>query len=149
MAAPSKRRPTDYYTGFHFRVEIEGVTAGSFRQCSGLKVESEIFEYAEGGDNGTTRKLIGATKVGNIVLRKGVIDNDALWKWRDEIVKADGKVKRRNLSIIVLNDDGSEASRWNCYEAWPVRWEGPEFDASNSNPAVELIEIAPERIAKG
>lgn len=142
-------RPFDHYGAFNFRVEIEGIQAGAFRACSGLKVETEIFEYAEGGDNGQVHKLIGQTKVGNITLRKGFVNNDALWKWREEITKASGAIKRRNLSIILCDDAGSEVTRWNCFDAWPVRWEGPEFDGQQqSTAAVEVLEIAPQRIEK-
>lgn len=139
---------SDHYGSFNFRVEIEGVTAGAFRACSGLKVETEILEYAEGGDNSTTRKLIGNTKVGNIVLRKGLVSSDALWKWRDEIVNASEPVKRRSGSIILCGDDGEELTRWNFHEAWPVRWEGPELDGRSGELAVEVLEIAPERLER-
>lgn len=142
------RRNHDYIGAFNFRVEIEGVQCGAFKACSGLKVETEVFEYAEGGDNGQTRKLIGPTKCGNITLRKGMIVNDALWSWRDEIVNAAGKVKRRSGSIVVCDDDGSEITRWNFHNAWPVRWEGPEFDSKGGEAAVEVLEIAPERLEK-
>jgi phage tail-like protein len=146
MAAGS--RPFDHHGAFNFRVEIEGVQAGAFRACSGLKIETEIFEYAEGGDNGQTRKLIGHTKVGNITLRKGFVNSPALWKWRDEITKAAGAVKRRDMSIVICDDAGAEISRWNCFRVWPVRYEGPEFDGASSNASVEVLEIAPERIEK-
>ncbi len=140
-------RAYDHLHSFNFRVEIEGVQAGAFRACSGLKVETEIFEYGEGGDNSQVHKLIGQTKVGNITLRKGFVNTDALWKWRDEITKASGKVKRRNVSIVICDDAGQELSRWNCYDAWPVRWEGPEFDAATtSQAAVEVLELAPQRL---
>lgn len=142
------RRKHDHINSFAFRVEIDGVQAGAFRACSGLKVESEIFEYAEGGDNAQTRKLIGPTKCGNITLRKGVIVNDALWSWRDEITTANGKVKRRSGSIVICDDNGSEIGRWNFHNAWPVRWEGPEFDAKSSELACECLELAPERLEK-
>lgn len=144
----SGRRPHDPITAFAFRIEIDGITAGAFRACSGLKIETEVFEYAEGGDNTQTRKLIGPTKVGNITLRKGFVASDALWKWRDEIVNNPGTIKRRSGSIIVCDDDGSEVARWNFHNAWPVRWEGPEFDGRSSELAVETLEIAPERLER-
>jgi phage tail-like protein len=142
------RRKNDPIGAFNFRVEIEGVQCGAFRACSGLKVETEIFEYAEGGDNGQTRKLIGATKVGNIILRKGFVNSDALWKWRDEIVNAAGQVKRRSGSIVLCDDDGSEITRWNFHNAWPVRYEGPELDGKTGEAMVETLELAPERLEK-
>lgn len=142
------RRVSDHFGAFNFRVEIDGLTAGAFKACSGLKVETEIFEYAEGGDNSQTRKLIGPTKTGNITLRKGLVTSEALYKWREEIVNADGPIKRRSGAIIICDDDGSELTRWNFFNAWPVRWEGPELDGSASNAAVEVLEIAPERLTQ-
>mgnify|MGYP003694059089 CR=1 FL=1 len=32
-------------------VEIEGILAGSFSDCSGLSVETEFLDYREGGLN--------------------------------------------------------------------------------------------------
>jgi len=49
----------DHQSISFFRVEIDSIDAASFRKCGGLKSESEVFEYQEGGDNETVRKLIG------------------------------------------------------------------------------------------
>jgi len=76
------------------------------------------------------------------------VANDALWKWRDEIVHTSGPVKRRSGSIVVCDDDGSEVTRWNFHDAWPVRWEGPELDGRGAEVTVEVLEIAPERLEK-
>lgn len=141
------RRKFDPVGSMHFRVEIDGLVAGAFRACSGLKTETEIFEYAEGGDNGRTRKLVGPTKTGNIVLRKGFVATDAFFGWRSEVVSAETTIPRRSGSIVVCDDDGSEIVRWNFHDAWPVRWEGPELDASRpGEAAVEVLEIAAERL---
>lgn len=148
MAGATGRREIDYIGAFNFRVELGGVEAGAFRACSGLKSETEVFEYAEGGENSKVLKLIGGTKVGNITLRKGLVKNDDLWKWRDEIVNAAGEITRKDGSIILCNDDGAEIGRFNFFAAWPVRWEGPELDSMTGQAAVEVLEIAVERLEK-
>src|SRR5258705_11761302 len=80
-----------------FRVEIDSIDSAAFRKCSGLKSESEIFEYQEGGDNETVRKLIGPTKASNLVLTKGFVSDPALFKWRDEVASSGTKkTARRN-----------------------------------------------------
>src|SRR3954447_24908081 len=133
----------------NFRVEIDSIDSGTFRKCSGLKSETEIFEYQEGGDNETTRKLIGATKTANLVLTKGFISDPALFKWRDEIASSGtNKITRRNGSIVALGLDLQEIGRWNFTKAWPVRWEMTEFDASSGEAACEILELAVEKITK-
>ncbi len=134
-----------------FRVEIDSIDSASFRKCAGLKSESEVFEYQEGGDNETVRKLIGPTKASNLVLTKGYVSDPALFKWRDEIAASGAKkITRRNGSIVALGPDGkTELGRWNFQKAWPVRWEMTEFDASSGQAMCEVLELAVERISKG
>ena len=147
MATAGARK--DHQSIGFFRVEIDSIDSASFRKCSGLKSETEIFEYQEGGDNETTRKLIGATKTANLVLTKGFISDPALFKWRDEIASSGtNKITRRNGSIVALGLDLREIGRWNFTKAWPVRWEMTEFDASSGEAACEILELAVEKITK-
>jgi phage tail-like protein len=134
----------------YFRVELDSIDSAAFRKCSGLKSETDIFEYQEGGDNETTRKLVGPTKTGNLVLTKGFVSDPALFKWRDEIAsRGDNKITRRNGSVVALALDGkTEVGRWNFTKAWPVRWEMSEFDASSGEAACEILELAVEKITK-
>jgi phage tail-like protein len=147
MAAGARK---DHEIVAFFRVEIDGVEGGAFRRVAGLKVETEIFEYQEGGDNETTRKLLGPTKASNIILSKGFISDPHLFKWRDEVINSGAKkIQRRNGSIIALASDGkTEVARWNFQKAWPVRWEMSEYDSSSGQAAVETLELAVERIVK-
>lgn len=135
----------------YFKVEIEGIDSASFRKCSGLKTETEVFEYQEGGDNETTLKLIGATKAGNIVLTKGYVSDPALFAWRDQIANSGtNKITRRSGSVIALDRSAKvEVQRWNFTNAWPVRWEMTEFDSSTGEAACEILELAVEKVTKG
>jgi phage tail-like protein len=134
-----------------FRVEIDSIDSATFRKCSGLKSESEVFEYQEGGDNETVRKLIGPTKASNLVLTKGYVSDPALFKWRDEVASSGtNAIARRNGSVVALAQDGTtEIARWNFQKAWPVRWEMSEFDASTGQAMCEMLELAVEKITKG
>jgi len=140
----------DHAAAGYFRVEIESVAAGSFRKCAGLKTETEVFEYQEGGDNETVRKLVGPTKAGNIVLTKGFVSDPALFKFRDGVASSgDEKIKRVNGSVVLVGLDGTtELGRWNFQKAWPVRWEMSEFDASTGQASCETLELAVEKVTK-
>jgi phage tail-like protein len=142
---------TDPHAIGMFRVEIDSIDTATFRKCAGLKSESEVFEYQEGGDNETVRKLIGPTKASNLVLTKGFVSDPALFKWRDEVAASGTKkIARRNGSVVALAHDlKTEVGRWNFQKAWPVRWEMSEFDASTGQAACEVLELAVEKLTKG
>lgn len=64
-----------------FFVEIDGLVIANFAECTGLSVETEVFEYAEGGLNANTHRLPVRTKYGNITLRRGIITGVELFDW--------------------------------------------------------------------
>lgn len=136
----------DPYAAFNFIVDIGGATAG-FSECSGLTTETDIIEYRTGDpkvDDITARKLPGLKKFTNISLKRGYTDSKELWEWRKKVM--DGKTERKNGSIVLLNEAREEALRWNFYEGWPSKWEGPTFNAKNNEVAIETLEIAIEKL---
>jgi phage tail-like protein len=135
----------DVFAACHFRVEIEGVTEGGFTECSGLVSSTDVLEYREGGDF-SVRMIPGLTRFGPIVLQRGVGTSE-LFQWRQQVI--DGNTQRRNGSIILLDEKHEERMRWNFYEGWPSRWEGPRLRAISREIAVELLEIVCQRIELG
>src|SRR5712664_438593 len=92
----------DHHPVAFFRVEIDSIDSASFRKCGGLKSESEVFEYQEGGDNETVRKLIGPTKASNLVLTKGYVSDPALFKWRGEMTEFDANTGQALCEVLEL-----------------------------------------------
>jgi phage tail-like protein len=132
----------DPYKAFNVLVEIDGIALAGFSEVSGLESETEVIEYRTGGESNTVRKLPGLTKHGNIVLRRGVTQDAELWNWRKTV--EDGKVDRRNGSIVLLDDDRTEILRWNFSNGWISKWAGPTLNAKGNKVAIETIEIAHE-----
>ncbi|MCU0492863.1 MAG: phage tail protein [Chloroflexaceae bacterium] len=124
-----------------FYVVIDGVAQAAFTELSGLQVETDVLEYAEGGNNGFVHRLPGRTRVGNITLKRGITASNELFKWYMNIA-AGKKIDRRNLSIIMYDVAGKELLRWNFLRAYPVKWVGPQFDAGSNVNAVETLELA-------
>lgn len=137
----------DPYRSYSFLVEIDGITRAAFRECSGLDTTQSPIEYREGSDPLTVRKLPGLITYSNITLSRGITDDDELWRWRQRA--AEGKIERRNGSIVLLDDGGAEKWRWNFREAWPSKWTGPSFNATGGDVAIEQLEIAHEGLSKG
>ncbi len=125
---------------FRFRIEFQSVTAGGFAECSGLQVETEVEEHREGGLNEFSHKLPKGAKYGNIILKRGLIDSDELWKWNQNVI-AGASQQRKNLSIILMDSQGNDKVRWDVREALPVKWGVSELKADGNTVAVETLEL--------
>ncbi len=141
---PNGSGKTDPFVTTRFHVEIKGVTEGLFTECSGLSVETEVMEYAEGGLNDHVHKLPVRTRFSNIILRRGWVESDELWKWYKNIVA--GTIEFRPVSVIMYKykgeNAGQEVARWNLQDAYPVKWSGPNFSSTSNEIAVETLELA-------
>lgn len=140
------RRGHDHIGQFNFKVEVEGVTVGAFRNVEGLDSETEVVEYQD-GDDIILRKRPGRTKYSNVVFKRGYVNTDELWQWRKKVI--DGVVERKSGSVILCADDGSEIMRYNFFEGWPCKWKGFSLDGKGNDVTVEEIELAVEKIERG
>ena len=136
----------DPYLSFRFNVEIEGLFVGAFSEVSGLQIEVETEEYKEGGVNDYVHKFPKMAKYQNLVLKKGITNSNDLWEWHQDVVK--GIVKRRRVSIVLLDSTGNEKWRWGFEEAYPVKWTGPDLKADTNAVAVESLELCHNGIKK-
>jgi phage tail-like protein len=132
-------RRVDPTSAFKFGVEIDGLIKGWFTECSGLRIEREVVSHEEGGVNDHVHKLPGRVKQSDITLKRGVAESE-LWAWFQEGLY-DGKVKRRNVSIILYNSDRTRAKRWNLRAAYPIEWSGPDLKADNNQVAIETLKL--------
>jgi phage tail-like protein len=131
--------------GFNFRVEIFNIPVASFSEVSGLTAEGDAVDYREGTDlKNTVRKLAGLRKYTNVQLRRGYTENDLLWNWYADI--ASGKVERRPVAIILMDEAHNDVLRWNIDDAWINKIEGPALKASGNDVAVEMVELVHEGI---
>ena len=141
MAVPHSPDP---YLGYNFFVEWDGIIYAGFQECSGLDTTQDAKEYREGTDPPTVRKIPGLVSYSNISLKRGITNNDELWRWRKKIM--DGIVERRNVSIVLLDQQGSEKIRWNLTHCWPTTWSAPEMNATTDDIAIESLEFVHEGV---
>ena len=133
----------DPYGNFNFLVEIDGIARASFSDVSGFDTTIDVTEYREGGENTTPRKLPGQAKYSNIVLKWGLTTDRELYDWMLQTVQGD--VQRKNGSIVALDRAGNEIVRWNFRNAWPAKWDGPDYTAKGNDVAIETLELAHEK----
>jgi len=130
----------DPYVSFRFKIECDKVIAGGFSECSGLQVETEVETYREGGLNEYVHKLPKGSKYGTITLKRGIIDSDELWSWHNKIVTG-APHQRKSISILLMDNTGKTAKRWNLREALPTKWSTSQFKADGSSILVESLEL--------
>ena len=142
----------DPFPAFQFLVELDNEIVARFTECAGLQAETEVDEYAEGGQNGFRHKLPKASRYGNVTLRYGLTDSNALWTWYrarlQESFTGDGG---RKLLAVILWDGQNHRQvwRWEFDEAYPVRWTGPDLKAETTALAIEAMEIAHHGMSSG
>jgi phage tail-like protein len=137
-----------------FTLKIGDWTMGRFMEVSGLSVTVEVEDLVEGGHNGGVHRLVGRTKWPNLVLKRGITQDDALFAWlgrtsvdgfamgaevRD--ARADRALGSLDGSISVCGTTGEPLRTWSFVKAFPVRWSGPKLAASSNELASEELEI--------
>ncbi len=141
------QQPT-YYRAFQFLVEIDGITNARFQEVGGIDATTEVTEYREGGDLLGTRKLPGQTKHSNLSLKRGYTDDSTLYAWFEDVMTGRTEKIRRNISVVQIDMAGQEVFRWNLYQAFPVKYTAPAYNAKGNDLSIETLEVAYERIER-
>jgi phage tail-like protein len=138
-ARPGTGKIVDPLADLSFKIEIPGRSIGRFAECSGLSVEYDVTEYAEGGNNDFVHQLRGRVRYPNVTLKRGVTYEDALLKWFYAIEKPS---ERPTVTITLLNPLGATIRHFALRAALPVRWTGPAASSGTGGAATESLEIA-------
>ncbi|MGJ4951503.1 phage tail protein [Bradyrhizobium sp. HKCCYLS20291] len=157
------RRASDPVANFRFVLELGFLQAASFSECTGLQLETKVYEYREGGRNSHALKFPDAGSVGSITLKRGVTsgaNSDLLYRWQQDVMSgsfnAASNLNRRpsnpdqdidnKVAVILLDEMGRPLKRWQLFRPFPVKWTGPDLKAGASEVAIEAIELACEGI---
>ena len=130
-----------------FLFEVDGVEIGRFTEVSGLEVEVGVDPLEEGGENSFVHKLPGRMTWPNLVLKRGITQNDSLLAWLNKssgegFAASGNSLKRSSAAITLIGPSGARLRAWNFDGAFAVKWRGPSFAASSTDMAVEELEIA-------
>lgn len=136
----------DPSAAYLFRIELDGLLVAGFTEVSGLEAETNVEEYWEGGLNGYVHHFPSATRYPRLVLKRGITSSNELWEWYESVMT--GSLKRKDGSVILNDYDGVEIWRWNFFEAYPVKWIGPELSSSSGQIAFEALEIVHNGLKK-
>jgi phage tail-like protein len=157
------RRPNDPVGNFRFVLELGFLQAAGFSECTGLQLETKVFEYREGGRNSHALKFPEVGNVANIMLKRGVTSgpgSDLLYRWQSDVMSGSfdpGENPNRRpadpnqdidnkVAVVLLDEMGRPLKRWQLFRPFPVKWTGPELKAATSEVAIEVLELACEGI---
>lgn len=136
----------DPYRAYNFKLQIHGVTQGHFTECTGLGARIQSIGYREAGTN-IVHKLPGRVEYGDVTLRYGLTKSAELWNWFINVTK--GKLERKNVSIIMIDNDGiTPAFQWNLESAWPSAWEAAGLNAASQEAAIESVTLTFESLER-
>jgi phage tail-like protein len=139
----------DPYLGFRFRVEIEGIVTAAFSEATVPDITIQTADYREGTDAKHVRKLSGMNQFGSITLKKGLTDSRDLSEWQRLCSERGAGGNRRNVSLILIDDNGGDKARWEIVDAWPTKISTTGFNATSGNSVmVETLELANEGIRR-
>ncbi len=162
-------RAEDPFAGYLFRLSLGSVKIAGFSECTGLEMETKVFEYREGGRNSHTLKFPEQSEVKNVMLKRGLTLSYELFDWYMDVATGafahanqrpaahrepghstatSQQDSSRKISIALINAAGEVQKEWLLRRAFPVKWTGPEFKATDNSVCFEAIELAHEGIEK-
>jgi phage tail-like protein len=139
----------DPYRNFRFNVEIKGIKVASFAEATIPDSTTDSIDYREGSDKQSyPRKLSGLTKYGALTLKRGLTDSTELYEWRKKVEDSGAINARKDISLVLVDEEGNPKSRWNIFEAWPTKYSVSGFDAKGNAVMIETFELALENIKR-
>ena len=138
----------DPYRSTRFKLEIDGIVQAGFSECTLPDSTTEPIEYREGDDPPTPSKLWNITKYGNLTLKWGTTDSMELFEWRKAVEQGKLADARRNVAVIVQDEEGKPGARWEFAEAWPSKYDAPDLNATGTEVSIETLEITHESMER-
>jgi phage tail-like protein len=160
------------YANFAFHVSMEPVGAsfapgkdvdpallGAFSDISGLEAMMEHKVIKAGGRNYGAALRTGPVTFGTVVLKRGVVKAQFLWRWWSMFAGADGAtdgrptpLNRGNILIGLIRaiDEGQKKQElkvrigWRLKNAMPVKFRIGDLNAKGSDVAVEELHLVHE-----
>ena len=118
--------PVYPFTGFNFSIEItrddgsKPLVAAAFAECDGLEMSQEIKTIRDGGNNDRQVRLGGPISYGQLMLKRGMSADFALWTWLTDSI-ADPRL-RADAEVVMLAEDGrGERVRFVLERCLPVK----------------------------
>lgn len=116
-----------------------------FQEVSGINVEFNTEEVAEGGENRFKHKLPSQSKYPNLSLKRGVVTRfSALSHWCEQTLGSRfiEPIKPKTLKVDLLNEKGYPSLFWIFHNAYPVKWDVSNMNSEENKVLTETLEFS-------
>ena len=115
----------DPFRGYNFLISLEGTTIGGFTEMS---------------------KIQGAHKVGDVTLKRGLIDSTSLSNWITSARSSPMSAKKQ-VTITLRNEANQPTEVYKLSHAIPTKYTGPSLSAKGTDVAIEELVLVCENIS--
>jgi phage tail-like protein len=144
------------YPSYNYIVNLNGPRdpeklLGGFSDVSGLTTETHISEYRDGNEaESHVRKMPGSAKIGDVTLKRGVVDSSDLWDWIRQ-TQTTGILAQRDVVITLRDEAANPVQSWKLRNVVPMKYTGPTLAGKGGGEvameelvlSAEGFEIAP------
>ena len=130
------------YQSTYFGFEVDGVTIAYFTQLSGLSMDIEVAEQAEGnGKHLWMNKQPGTPKFGDVTLKRGFGKSHDVYNWFEPIAKSSGDFTPVTAGVVVYDRLMKEKMRFALHECWPSSLKVSDLNSSGKDVMVEELTL--------
>ena len=137
---PANAHRFDPYRTFKFQVVIDGAVVAGLQKMSALKKTTEPVQWRDAGSPSFQRTMPGGTKYEPVTLEQGLSHDKVFEEWANMVNNFDGDVAmslkdyRKNITVNVLNLQGTVAISYQLYRAWVSDYQAlPDLDSNSMN----------------
>jgi phage tail-like protein len=135
----------------NFAIQIDGVDVEYLSSISGLTNRQEVITQVQNTPIGkpVVRKMPGISQGGEVTVTRGRTQSTAFSDWIKSSLHGDMASARKNVSIIVMDYEGSEISRFNLVDAWCCETSYGDLTAGQAQVFEEKVTITYEDLTYG
>lgn len=137
------------YGAFNFIVNFDGKEEfGGFSDVSGIGTEMTVAEYRNGNERENhVRKVPGVHKVGDVTLKRGVVDSKLLFAWIRDVRLNGVKGQKKSVTITLRDEAQAPVQTWVLGNVIPLKYTGPTLAGKGGGDvAMEEIVLSAESL---
>lgn len=128
----------DPFFSYRYLVSVSG-TFGQAKLVGGFSDVSGLTALIN------PQRLSGTHKVGDVTLKRGVVDSSTLWGWISQ-ARNQGAIPWRDAIITLRDPSNHPVQSWKLHKAVPKKYTGPILGGKGGSTAMEELVLSSETI---
>ena len=121
--------------------------SGAFSECTGLEATMEPKVIKAGGLNYGAFQRVGSVTFATVILKRGVVPNQDLWKWFEMTTSKGHYAYRLTVTITMQNMSRKPVLKWQVVRALPTKFKAADFNAKGTEVGVEELHLVHEGLS--